>query len=233
MGYSVGLLDCDIYGPSIPTLLGVQEKKPFMLNGKVQPIESFGLKVMSAGFLVEPGQSIIWRGPMVHKLIQQFIHDVDWGDLDILLIDLPPGTGDAPLSLAQTIPLTGAVMVSLPQKLSLIDVQKAVAMFHQVKVPLLGVIENMSYYVCSDCHKNEPIFDHGKVKKFCEDLGISFLGEIPIDPKLRELSDQGKPFLLDYSESPAGRSLTFIAKKLQPFLRTVEDSDKDQIKLVI
>lgn len=232
LGYRVGILDCDIYGPSIPTMLHVVDQKPLMLNAKIQPIEAFGLKVISAGFFVEQGQSIVWRGPMIHKLIQQFVHDVEWGPLDILIVDLPPGTGDAPLSLAQTMPLTGAVMVSMPQQVSIIDVHKGISMFNQVKVPILGVIENMSHFVCPSCQHSEEIFDRGGVKKFCSELGVTYLGDVPIEPKLRAMSDEGRPFLLDHQNSLAGKAITQIAKRLEPFVKTSEDAEQ-QIKLVL
>lgn len=232
LGYRVGIMDCDIYGPSIPTMLHVADQKPMMLNGKIQPIEAHGLKVMSAGFFVEQGQSIVWRGPMIHKLIQQFVQDVNWGELDVLVVDLPPGTGDAPLSLAQSMPLTGAVMVSMPQKISLIDVHKGISMFHQVKVPILGVIENMSHFVCPSCQHEEEIFDRGGVKAFCKELNVTYLGDVPIEPKIRETSDAGLPFMLENKNSPAGRSITEIAKRLQPFVKSLEDQS-DEIRLVL
>jgi len=232
LGYRVGVIDCDIYGPSIPTMLGIEDKKPMMMNGKIQPVEAFGLKVISAGFFVEQGQSLIWRGPMIHKLIHQFAYDVDWKECDVLVVDLPPGTGDAPLSLSQTLPLTGAVMVSLPQKVSIIDVHKSLSMFHQVKVPVLGMVENMSHYECSSCHHREEIFDHGRVRKFCSEQNIPYLGEIPIDPRLRQGCDEGRPFLLDYENSAAGQALLNTARRLQPFLKTVEESAEDAIRIV-
>ncbi len=233
LGYSVGILDCDIYGPSIPTMLKVADQKPMMLAGKVQPIEAYGMKVMSAGFFIEAGQSVIWRGPMIHKLIQQFVHDVDWGELDVLLIDLPPGTGDAPLSLAQTIPLTGVVMVSTPQKISLIDVRKGASMFNQVKVPILGIIENMSHFVCSHCEHPEEIFDRGQVKALCTELGVPYLGDVPIEPKIRAFSDQGQPFLLEAMELPAGKAIMQVARRVQPFLKTYEEAESEGIKIVV
>ncbi len=232
MGYKVGILDCDFYGPSIPTMLGVADKKPMMMDGKIQPIEAFDMKVMSAGFLIEPGQSLVWRGPMIHKLIQQFVHDVDWTGVDVLLVDLPPGTGDAPLSLSQTMPLTGAVMVSMPSHLSIIDVHKGISMFHQVKVPILGIVENMSHYECTSCHHKEEIFDHGRVQKFCTELNVTYLGDIPIDPKIRALSDEGRPFLLDFPESQAGQAIQAIAKRLQPFVRSAGDED-ESIRVIL
>jgi len=232
LGYKVGILDCDIYGPSIPTLLGLEGQKPMMLDGKIQPLEAHGFKVMSTGFFVEEGQSLIWRGPMIHKLIQQFVHDVNWSGLDILLVDLPPGTGDAPLSLSQTMPLTGAVMVSIPPKLSLIDVHKGISMFNQVKVPVLGVIENMSHYVCSSCHHEEAIFDRGSVKKFCAEVGVAYLGDVPLDPRLRQLRDSGRPFFNEHQETPAGQSILKIAERLTPFLKSLEDVEANTLRII-
>lgn len=233
LNYRVGILDCDVYGPSVPLMLKVEDQKPLMLNGKIQPVEAYGLKVMSAGFFIEPGQSIVWRGPMLHKLIQQFVNDVAWDGLDVLVVDLPPGTGDAPLSLAQTMPLTGAVMVSTPQAVSLIDVHKGISMFSQVKVPILGVVENMSHFVCPKCSHDEEIFDRGHVRSFCEDLHLSYLGDIPIDPRIRAMSDQGRPFLLDYEDSQAGKAFMSMAKRLQPFLKTADEIGDNEIKLVV
>ena len=232
LGYKVGILDCDIYGPSVPTLLGLEGQKPMMMDGKIQPLEAHGFKVMSTGFFVEGGQSLIWRGPMIHKLIQQFVHDVNWSGLDILLVDLPPGTGDAPLSLSQTMPLTGAVMVSIPPKLSIIDVHKGISMFNQVKVPVLGVIENMSHYVCSQCHHEDAIFDRGSVKKFCADLGVAYLGDVPLDPRLRELSDSGRPFFAEQADSPAGQSILKIAERLSPFVKSLEDAEAATVRII-
>ncbi len=232
LGYTVGILDCDIYGPSIPMMLGVMDQKPFLLDKKIQPIEVYGLKVISAGFLVEPGQSLIWRGPMIHKLIQQFVNDVNWGSLDILLVDLPPGTGDAPLSLSQVMPLTGAIMVSMPQQVSILDVHKGISMFNRVKVPILGVIENMSHFICPSCQHEENIFDRGGVKKFCLELGVPYLGDVPLEPQLRATSDAGRPFMLDYRESKTGQALESIAKRLQPFIKTSGETD-DSIRLVL
>lgn len=233
LGFRVGILDCDVYGPSIPTMLKVEDQKPMMLNGKIQPIEAYGMKVMSAGFFVEPGQGIIWRGPMLHKLIQQFVNDVSWDGIDVMVVDLPPGTGDAPLSLSQTMPLTGAVMVSTPQAVSIIDVHKGVSMFNQVKVPILGVIENMSHFVCPNCKHDEEIFDRGHVRAFCQELNLPYLGDVPIEPKLRAMSDQGRPFLLDHEDSPAGKAIMQVAKRLQPFLRTADEAGDSAVKLVV
>lgn len=227
--YKVGILDCDIYGPSIPTLMGVEGKKPLVVDNKIQPIEAHGMQLMSAGFFVEEGQGLVWRGPMIHKLISQFYWDVNWDNTDVLLIDLPPGTGDAPLSLAQNMPLTGAVLVSLPQKLSLIDVHKAAAMFQHLKVPIFGIVENMSEYVCESCGEKAEIFPSGGVNKFAQELGLPVLGNIPIDPRLRRLSDEGKPYLLEFEDTAAGQSFMELAKRLQPMLKTADDWEEEEI----
>lgn len=226
-GYRVGILDCDVYGPSIPTMMGVEDQKPLVVNQKMQPVEAHGIKIMSAGFFVEPGQSLVWRGPMIHKLIQQFANDVDWSGIDLLVVDLPPGTGDAALSLSQTLPLTGAVMVSTPQKISLIDVHKSVSMFQHLKVPILGMIENMSRYVCSHCDHSEAIFDQGRVEQFCKEMGIAYLGDLPIEPKVRAHCDEGKPFVLADSESKCAQRFFEIAATLEPFLQTPEQESKE------
>jgi ATP-binding protein involved in chromosome partitioning len=233
LGYKVGILDCDVYGPSVPLMLHIEDQKPLMMDGRIQPVEAYGMKVMSAGFFVEPGQGIIWRGPMLHKLIQQFVNDVAWDGVDVLVVDLPPGTGDAPLSLSQTMPLTGAVMVSTPQAVSIIDVHKGISMFNQVKVPILGVIENMSHFVCPKCKHDEEIFDRGHVRAFCQELNLPYLGDIPIEPLLRAKSDEGRPFLLDHEDTPAGKAILQIAKRLQPFLRTADEATDSGVKLVV
>jgi ATP-binding protein involved in chromosome partitioning len=231
--YRVGILDCDLYGPSIPTMMGVEGKKPMMLNGKIQPIEAHGMKIMSAGFFMEEGQGLVWRGPMIHKLIQQFYKDVDWEGTDVLLVDLPPGTGDAPLSLSQTMPLTGVVLVSLPQKISLIDVRRAHAMFDQVKVPVLGLIENMSEFICPECQHSSEIFSRGGAKDFCEEMKIPFLGEIPIDPQLRKLCDEGTPYLMKFEETAGGQAFMRVAEGLKSVIRTADELDGDPLQIVL
>ncbi|TVQ80813.1 MAG: ATP-binding protein [Bradymonadales bacterium] len=224
--YSVGILDCDLYGPSIPTMLGVEGKKPMMLNRKIQPIEAHGIKLMSAGFFVEEDQGLIWRGPMIHKLIQQFYVDVDWEGTDVLLVDLPPGTGDAPLSLSQTMPLTGSVLVTLPQKISLIDVKRAYAMFRQVNVPILGLIENMSEFVCPECGTHSEIFSRGGSTNFCKETGVPFLGEIPIDPQLREACDRGLPYLINHEGTAVAEAFMRVADSLRSVIRTADELEE-------
>ncbi len=195
-GARVGLVDADIYGPSIPLMMGITGR-PEVRNQHLQPMENWGVKVMSIGFLVDPMQAVIWRGPMASNAVRQFMSDVDWGDLDYLVFDLPPGTGDIQLTLVQSIPLTGAVVVTTPQDISLADARKAYAMFGKVNVPVLGIIENMSYYVCTHCGHREDIFDNGGGRKAAGELGIPFLGEIPIYTNIRQSGDRGKPIVVD------------------------------------
>lgn len=213
-GARIGLLDADIYGPNIPLMLGVAGRRPYVMNEKILPIEAHGVKVMSMAFLVREDQPIIWRGPMLHGAIRQFLSDVDWGDLDYLIIDLPPGTGDAQLSLAQSLPLTGGVVVTTPQDVALADVVKGIAMFKQLKVPVLGVIENMSYFIAPDTGHRYEIFGYGGGKRVAERMGVPFLGEVPIDPKVREGGDTGKPIVVEAPDSPAGKALRDIGQIL-------------------
>ena len=231
--YRVGILDCDLYGPSIPTMLGVEGQKPFILDGKIQPIDAHGMKIMSAGFFLEEGQGLVWRGPMIHKLIQQFYQDVDWDGTDVLLIDLPPGTGDAPLSISQSFPINGALLVSLPQKISLIDVHKAYAMFQQVKIPVFGLIENMSEFICPHCEKTSEIFPKGGVKDFAKKLQIPFLGEIPIEPRVRQSSDRGIPFVMEYPEHPVSQAFSSLAERIAPMIRMADEEPQEAVSFVL
>ncbi len=212
-GAKVGLVDADIYGPSIPLMMGVNGR-PTMREQKLLPLENHGVKVMSIGFLVDPMQAVIWRGPMVSGAVKQFITDVAWGDLDYLVIDLPPGTGDIQLTLVQTIPLTGAVIVTTPQDISLADARKGYVMFEKVQVPVLGLIENMSYYVCSHCGQREEIFDNGGGRRAAEELGIPFLGDIPIVTKIRRSGDIGHPIVLDTDPQGPAPTIRRIAQNM-------------------
>jgi ATP-binding protein involved in chromosome partitioning len=212
-GARVGLIDCDIYGPSIPMMMNITDK-PKLHNQHLIPLEKFGVKVMSIGFLVDPSQAVIWRGPMASGAVKQFISDVDWGELDYLIFDLPPGTGDIQLTLVQQIPLTGAVIVTTPQEISLADARKGMAMFQKVNVPLLGIIENMSYFLCSHCGERENIFDAGGGRRAAAEMNIPFLGEIPIDIKLRIGGDIGRPLVDSDPESPQARVIVDIARQL-------------------
>ncbi len=212
-GAKVGLLDVDVYGPNIPMMMGVTGK-PKGLNNKIQPLEAYGVKLMSMGFLIERGQAVIWRGPMIHNAIRQFLEDVDWGGLDYLIIDLPPGTGDASLSLSQSIGLTGAVIVTTPQQVALDDVVRGVSMFKQLNVPVFGVIENMSYFVAPDTGTRYDIFGHGGGQQMAKDVEVSFLGEVPLDSAVRIGGDEGTPIVVSQPDSPAAKAIRDIARKV-------------------
>ncbi|MCI0627824.1 MAG: Mrp/NBP35 family ATP-binding protein [Acidobacteria bacterium] len=209
-GARVGLMDADVYGPSIPILMGASEAPQVTQNRIIPPVAQ-GVKMISMGYFLPRNEAVIWRGPMLHKMIQQFLGEVEWGELDYLVIDLPPGTGDIQLSLCQTIPLTGAVIVSTPQDLALEVASKAIAMFKKLNTPILGVVENMSYYVCSHCGQRDEIFGHGGARKASERLGYPFLGEIPLDPAIRTSSDSGQPAVLQGENTPYGKAFLDIA----------------------
>ncbi len=194
-GARVGLMDADVYGPSIPKLMGVEDGKPYVKDDKILPIEAHDVKIMSMGFMVDRNQAMVWRGPMVHGVVKQFLEQVDWGELDYLIVDLPPGTGDVPLTLAQSIPLTGAIVVCTPQDVALLDASRAILMYQKLNIPCLGIIENMSYYLCPQCGHREEIFDHGGAHKAADELKVPFLGAIPLDLKVRVHGDQGTPLL--------------------------------------
>lgn len=214
LGATVGLLDCDIYGPSIPLMMGINQKPTISADEKMVPPENYGVKLMSMGFLIEGDAPVIWRGPMIMKTIQQFIHSVDWGDLDFLLVDLPPGTGDAQLSLCQTVPLDGGVIVTTPQEASLGVVRKGVAMFEKVNVPILGIVENMSYFTAPNGERVE-IFGHGGGRAEAERKGVTFLGEIPLFTEIRIGGDNGSPVAATASESAPGKAFLQIARSLR------------------
>jgi ATP-binding protein involved in chromosome partitioning len=220
-GAKVGLLDADIYGPNIPMMMGV-EKTPEQKDGKITPAESHGVKLISMGFFVPEETAVVWRGPMVHTAIQQLFRDVLWGELDYLLIDLPPGTGDAQLTLSQLVPLAGAITVTTPQEVALHDVRKGMMMFQKVNVPLLGIVENMSYFVCGHCGERTEIFSHGGGERAAEKLGVPFLGRIPIDPAIRDGGDTGNPIVVAHPESPQSKAFRDIADKIATRLQTGE-----------
>lgn len=212
-GAKVGLMDADLYGPSIPTMFGLENKRPEVKDKALQPIEKYGIKLMSIGFLVESDNPVIWRGPMASSAIKQFITEVDWGELDYLILDLPPGTGDIQLTLVQTLPVTGAVIVTTPQDVALTDVAKAVTMFRKVGVPLLGLVENMSYYLLPDGSK-DYIFGKGGGERFAKAQGITLLGAIPIDGVVREGGDKGEPVVSEFPESEASKAINRSASEI-------------------
>ncbi len=221
LGYKVGLLDADIYGPSVPTIMGVKGERVYVdENNRIIPIEKYGLKLLSIGFLLPSEDTpVIWRGPMLMKALTQFLFDVNWGELDFLVLDLPPGTGDVQLTLAQNVYMSGSIVVTTPQDVALADVKKAVAMFREVDIPVLGVIENMAYFVCPESGKRYYIFGKGKVPEFVAAYGLKILGSIPIDPELAETSDLGIPVVESHPDSESARAFIGIAKLISDMLQ--------------
>jgi ATP-binding protein involved in chromosome partitioning len=229
LGLKVGLLDADIYGPSVPRLLAITEK-PESDGHRLMPIERHGIKTMSIGFLVKEDEAMIWRGPMVQSALTQMLSDVAWAPLDVLVLDMPPGTGDAQLTIAQRVPLKGAVIVSTPQDIALIDAKKGIAMFNKTQVPILGVVENMSMFTCPDCGSSHAIFGHGGARETAEKLGAPFLGEIPLVPRIRETSDAGQPVSVSVPDGPEAQAFLDLAKKVAASLET---ASKPAPKIVI
>jgi ATP-binding protein involved in chromosome partitioning len=221
LGLRVGLLDADIYGPSVPRLTGIREKPQLNDDKKMIPLQRFGLAIMSIGFLVEEDTAMIWRGPMVMSAITQMLRDVAWGTLDVLVVDMPPGTGDAQLTLAQNVPLKGAVIISTPQDLSLIDARRGLAMFKKVNVPVLGIVENMSYFQCPHCGTRSDIFGHGGARHEAEKLGVPFLGEIPLHMSIRATSDSGNPVVHSEPDGPHAAIYRAIGAKVRDQLQVV------------
>ena len=228
-GASVGLLDADIYGPNIPTMMGVDALPP-QNNEGLTPAEAYGVKLISIGFLVPPNQPLIWRGPMLTSAIKQFISDVFWGELDYLIIDLPPGTGDAQLSLAQNLPLTGGVIVTLPQQVSLEDALRGLEMFRSMEVPVLGVVENMSYLELLD-GQTMDVFGQGGGERLAEDSGVPFLGSIPMDPFIREGGDEGTPIVLSHPERSASLAFKEILESMMAQVETGQSTDAPSIEI--
>ena len=215
IGLKVGILDADIYGPSLPKLFGLHQKPEIDENKIMQPLQAHGVKVMSIGFMVEEETPMIWRGPMVMSALQQMMREVNWGTLDVLIVDMPPGTGDAQLTMAQSVSLAGAVIVSTPQDLALIDARRGVAMFKRVEVPILGLIENMSYFLCPECGTRSDIFGHGGARHEAERLGVPFLGEVPLHMDIRVLSDAGTPIVAKAPDGPHARLFIAMAEALK------------------
>ncbi len=232
-GARVGLLDCDVYGPDIPTMLGIQEKPEGTADKKFLPLERYGVKSMSIGYLVAEDKPIVWRGPMLHKVIEQFLKDVEWGEIDYLLVDMPPGTGDAQLSLSQLVPLTGAVVVTTPQDVALVDVRKAIAMFEQVKVTVLGIVENMAGYTCSHCGHLEQIFGEGGAEKLSEKFNLPVLGRVPLHPEVRVGGDAGAPIVVSNPTSPQAQIFREIAGKLSQIVSVRNASTAGAARLAV
>ena len=213
-GRKVALFDADIFGPSQPRMLGLSGKKPTSDGKRVTPLSNHGIKVMSIGFMVKEDDPIVWRGPMVMGALEQMLRDVEWGEIDVMIIDMPPGTGDTQLTMSQRVPLSGAVIVSTPQDIALLDARKGLNMFRKVEVPILGVIENMSYHICTNCGHREDIFAHGGAQRTAKELDAEFLGEIPLDLKIRETSDGGHPIVDAQPDSPHAQAYMKIAERL-------------------
>ena len=214
MGHKVGLLDADVYGPNVPLMLGVNGQPRRAGEDRIEPLEAYGIKVISVGFLNPGDKPLIWRGPMLHSIVRQFVGSVAWGLLDYLIVDLPPGTGDVALSLIQTVPLTGAIVVSTPSDVSLQDARKAIEMFRQMKVDLVGMVENMSYFICPHCRHEVDIFSRGGAERTALQFGVPFLGSVPLEPAIREAGDSGKPTALSGEKSPQADALYGFARKV-------------------
>ncbi len=225
LGLKVGLLDADIYGPSIPRLMGITDR-PEIKNERIIPIDKFGIKVMSMGFLMDEESPVIWRGPMIVSALMQMVREVEWGELDVLVLDMPPGTGDAQLTMAQQVPLAGAVIVSTPQDLALIDARKGLKMFKGVDVPIFGIIENMSTFICPHCGKNSDIFGHGGAQEEASVLDVLFLGAIPLHMDIRKYSDEGAPVVISEPDSPHAATYKSIALKIAALLSTDDDESE-------
>jgi ATP-binding protein involved in chromosome partitioning len=214
LGHKVGLLDADVYGPNVPLMLGTSAQPKMLADNHIEPLQVHGLKVISVGFLNPGDKPLIWRGPMLHSIIRQFLGSVEWGQLEYLVVDLPPGTGDVALSLIQTVPLTGAIVVSTPSDVALQDARKAIEMFRQMKVDVVGMVENMSYFICPHCHQQTDIFSRGGAEKTAAQFGVAYLGEIQLDPSIREAGDSGQPAVLKGENSTPAKSLYDFARKV-------------------
>jgi ATP-binding protein involved in chromosome partitioning len=231
LGYRVGLLDADIYGPNVPTMLGQTRQPSIAGENRIVPLVSHGVKFISIG-LISPGDKpLVMRGPMLHQIIRQFLQQVEWGDLDFLIIDLPPGTGDVVISLVQTVPLTGAVVVSTPSDVSLEDARKAIEMFHQVKVELIGIVENMSHFTCPHCHEVIDIFSTGGAERTARQFGVDFLGAVELDGSIRSGGDRGMPVTLAGPENATAKSFYGIAEKVAERARKIADSSEQILEI--
>jgi ATP-binding protein involved in chromosome partitioning len=229
VGHKVGLLDADVYGPNVPLMLGLSGQPKMVGENRIEPLEAYGLKVISVGFLNPGDKPLIWRGPMLHSIIKQFLGSVEWGELDYLVVDLPPGTGDVALSLIQTVPLTGAIVVSTPSDVSLQDARKAIEMFRQMKVDVVGMVENMSYFVCPHCNHEIDIFSRGGAERTAKQYDVAFLGNIQLDPDIRQAGDSGKPTVLAGEDSPHAKSLFEFARKVIARVDEIKSSASESV----
>jgi ATP-binding protein involved in chromosome partitioning len=229
LGHKVGLLDADVYGPNVPLMLGTSATPRVWGDNRIEPLTIHGLKVISVGFLNPGDKPLIWRGPMLHSIIRQFLGSVEWGELDYLVIDLPPGTGDVALSLVQTVPLTGAIVVSTPSDVALQDARKAIEMFRQVKVDIVGLVENMSYFVCPHCHNEIDIFSKGGGERTAKQFNIAFLGNVELDPDIRKAGDTGKPAVLEGETSPHAKSLYAFARNVEARVQEIRAATPDNV----
>lgn len=233
LGMKIGLLDADIYGPSIPMMMGLSGKPETTEDKKLIPMENHGIKTMSIGYMVEPGTAMIWRGPMVQSALQQMMMDVKWGELDLLVVDMPPGTGDAQLTMAQKVPLAGAVIVSTPQDIALLDAVRGIAMFEKTNIPILGLVENMAWFEPPGSNEKTYIFGQGGVKRTAEKMGKDLLGEVPLVPAIREGMDQGEPIVAQDPNSPTAAPFIAIAKKLKENLEAQSNTKRDAPNITI
>ena len=229
LGHKTGLLDADVYGPNVPLMLGASAQPRVLGENRIEPLDVHGLKLISVGLLNPGDKPLIWRGPMLHSIIRQFLGSVEWGVLDYLIVDLPPGTGDVALSLIQTVPLTAAIVVSTPSDVSLQDARKAIEMFRQMKVDIAGVVENMSYFVCPHCHTEIDIFSRGGAEKTARQFGVDFLGGIQLDPEIRRSGDQGTPAVLAGEGSPHARPLFDFARRVQKRVEQINSAAPDSV----
>jgi len=230
LGHATGLMDADVYGPNVPLMMGIN-RTPMASGERIQPLDQYGVKLMSMGFLNPGDKPLVWRGPMLHSVIQQFLRGVDWGELDYLVIDLPPGTGDVQLTLIQTAPITGSIIVTTPSDVSLEDARKAIHMFHQVRVPVLGIVENMSYLICPHCSERIDVFSHGGGRRTAEQMNVHFLGELPLNPAVRVGGDSGKPVALDEDPAKPGAGFMQLARNMIARLEEIGPQDGPRIEI--
>ena len=229
LGYKVGLLDADVYGPNVPLMPGTSAQPRVLGENRIEPLTVHGLKTISVGLLNPGDKPLIWRGPMLHSIIRQFLGQVEWGQLDYLIVDLPPGTGDVALSLIQTVPLTAAVVVSTPSDVSLQDARKAIEMFRQMKVDIAGMVENMSYFVCPHCHQETDIFSRGGAQRTAAQFGVAYLGDVQLDPDIRKSGDMGNPAVLAGEDSPSAKSLYQFARKVIARVEEIKASAPESV----